>query len=166
MARSISIRTGDLVYDSFYSGAVGGSVVALFFLLVDALQGQPLFTPSLLGSVLFEGISAERVSEVRLDMVSYYTVVHFAVFAVVGTTLSFLFHEAELHARNPIEMLVLLVLVLEGAFFVGASLALPGVIDRLGAFRLAVGNLLAGGAMVVFLLWSHRRAHEEAAEPR
>ena len=53
---------GDLVYDSFFAGAVGGSAVALFFLFTDLLDGQPLFTPSLIGQVLFQGVPPEEVT--------------------------------------------------------------------------------------------------------
>ncbi|HET9947919.1 MAG TPA: hypothetical protein VFQ22_03220, partial [Longimicrobiales bacterium] len=42
----------DLAFDAFYGGAIGGSTIALFFLVVDGLQGRPLFTPSLIGHVL------------------------------------------------------------------------------------------------------------------
>jgi hypothetical protein len=36
----------DFLYETFYGGAIGGSILALFFLAVDTLAGQPLFTPS------------------------------------------------------------------------------------------------------------------------
>lgn len=162
-ADSTARQTADLVYDSFYSGAIGGSVIALFFLAIDSVRGQPLFTPTLLGSALFGGAEATSMNGILLDRVAYYSVVHFAAFGLLGTLLSFLFHEAELHARNPVEILLLVVFVLEAASFIAAALWIPGVIERLGAFRIAVGNLLAGGAMVLFLLRSHRRSAEDGA---
>lgn len=146
----------DLIYDSFYSGAIGGSIVALFFLLVDAAGGRPLYTPSLMGSVLFGGVDAAQVTGVRLDMVAYYTIVHFAVFGLVGTLIAVLVHEVEIHARHPAEVLVLLFLVLEGGFVAGTTLAMPGVMAQLGAFRVITANLLAAGGIAIFLIRSHR----------
>lgn len=151
----LSRSTADLIYESFYSGALGGSLVALFFLLVDSLKGQPFYTPSLMGSVLFAGSDVASVTGVQLDMVAYYSVVHFAVFGIIGAAVCFLVHEVELHARHPAEVLVLLFLVLEGGFFVGTSLAMPGVMAQLGAFRVAVANLLAAVGMGLFLLAQH-----------
>jgi hypothetical protein len=157
---------GDLAYDAFYTGAVGGSVIALFFFIVDATQGHPFYTPSLLGSVLFAGIPAAEAG-VRLDMVAYMSIVHFGAFAVLGSALAWVYHEGELHARNPIELVAVVVLVFQGVSFAAAWLLLPGVIEQLGAGRIAVGNLLAGGSMMVFLFRAHRALAETAmAEER
>ena len=61
MARSASIPNtpGEFLLESLYAGVLGGSAVALFFLVGDLLEGRPFFTPSLIGSVLFHGVSAE-----------------------------------------------------------------------------------------------------------
>jgi hypothetical protein len=152
---SVSKSTADLIYDSFYSGAIAGSLVAVFFLVVDAVGGRPLYTPSLLGSVLFEGVPADSVSDVRLEMVVYFSLVHFAVFAAVGTAVSFTLYEVELHARHPMEVLGLLFLIFEGGFFICVTLFLPGVLEQLGAFPVAASNLLAAAGMGLFLLSSH-----------
>jgi hypothetical protein len=146
----------DLIFDSFYSGALGGSVVGLFFLVADLLDGRPLFTPSLLGSVLFLGAAAQDVTQVQLDAVIYFTVVHVAVFMALGTAISFLVHKAELHSRHPVVVLLVLIAILEGGFFLVASVALPGVIARLGVVRIGVANLLATGTIALFFVLSHR----------
>ena len=148
--------TPDLIFDSVYSGAIGGSAVALFFMVADLLDGQPLFTPSLMGSVLFHGVEAEAVADVNLDAVAYFSIVHMLMFAVVGTAISWLVHEVELHSRHPFEVLIALFAVLEVGFFSVASLALPGVIAKLGVARVAFANLLAAGSIAVFFVLSHR----------
>ena len=35
----------DLAYESLYCAAIGGSVIALFFLVIDAYNGQPFRFP-------------------------------------------------------------------------------------------------------------------------
>ena len=55
MSEARARTRADLAYESLYCAAIGGSVIALFFLVIDAVNGQPLFTPSLLGGVLFGG---------------------------------------------------------------------------------------------------------------
>ena len=52
MARRASIPNtpGDFLLESLYAGVLGGSAVALFFLVADLLDGRPFFTPSLIGS--------------------------------------------------------------------------------------------------------------------
>ncbi len=144
----------DLAFDTFYSGAVGGSVVALFFLIADLIDGQILFTPSLMGSVLFQGAAAEAVTEVKLDAVAYATIVHFLSFLVVGAMISAIVHEAELHAKHPFVLMVVLFAVLEASFLILVPLALPGFIERVGVLRIGSANLLAAGSMGIFFVWS------------
>jgi hypothetical protein len=76
--------TADVLYESFYSGAIGGAVIALFFLVLDIVGGRPLFTPSLVGSVLFFGESAEAVTGVRLEGVALASIVHLLAFMLLG----------------------------------------------------------------------------------
>ena len=79
---------------------------------------------------------------------------------MLGAALAWVYHEGELHARNPIELVAVVVLVFQGVSFAAAWLLLPGVIEQLGAGRIAVGNLLAGGAMLAFLIRAHRTLAE------
>ena len=152
-------RTGtsaDIIYDAFYSGGIGGSIVALFFLAVDLVQGQALFTPSLMGSVLFEGAAAGEVVGVSLAAVAYYTLLHFIVFGVLGFVVAFLVHEVELHAKHPVLVLLAAFVLFEVAFFVAAAILMPGVVARVGTGSIALANLLAAGGMTIFLLREHR----------
>lgn len=154
--RPASRTTAEFLYDSVSSGANSGAVVALFFLASDLLNGHALFTPSLMGSVLFTGASAASVSGVRLDMVAYYSIVHFATFGALGAGISFLVHEVELHSRHPVLLLALSFGIFEVGFALAATLLMPGVIARLGMLEVALANLLAAGTMALFLLATHR----------
>jgi hypothetical protein len=146
----------DLAYDSFYSGALGGSAVALFFLAADVIDGQPLFTPSLIGSVVFFGAAAEDVVKVDLGAVAYLSAAHMIGFVMIGAATSWLVHEIELHSRHPIVVLFVVFSILEVSFFVLCPLVLPGVIDELGILRIGGANLFAALTMAVFFMLSHR----------
>ncbi len=146
----------DLAYDSIYSGALGGSAVALFFLAADVIDGQALFTPSLIGSVLFLGAEPEDVVRINLGAVAYSSFAHMTAFAMIGTVISWLVHEIELHSRHPIVVLVMVFSILEVSFFVLCPLVLPGVIDELGILRIGGANLFAALTMAVFFMLSHR----------
>jgi hypothetical protein len=158
MARSVSIPSTprELLFESFYAGVLGGSAVALFFLFFDILDGQPFFSPSLMGSVLFQGVAAQDVADARLDAVVYFSIAHIVAFTAIGAAMSFLVHEIELHSRHPVVVLIALFAIIEVGFFVVAPLAMPGVIERLGIIRVAAANLLAAGTMGLFFVLSHR----------
>lgn len=148
----------NVLYDGFYSAGIGGSVVALFFLVIDAWQGQPLSTPSLMGSVLFAGIPASAAVEVHLDMVAFYTGVHFLSFSTLGILAAVAVRGAELHSRHPALLIGALFVLIEVLFSISATSLMPGVLARLGIARVGAANLLAALGMGLFLLQSHRPA--------
>jgi hypothetical protein len=120
-----------------------------------------------MGSVLFQGVAAEDVARVELDAVAYFTLAHMIAFVVLGAAVTWLVHEAELHSRHPAVVLVVLFAVIEVTFLVAASIALPGVIARVGIVPVGIANLLAAGTIAVFFVWSHqpgRRGGEEITE--
>jgi len=151
------VRTrADLAYESLYCAAIGGSVIALFFFVIYAGNGRPLFTPSLLGGVLFGREAAELITEVRIDWVAYATMLHFIVFGVIGTGVAIVAYEVELHSRHPANMLFAVFAVIEWVFLVAARFLLPGVVGVLGFWRVAAANLLAAAGIAAFLWANHR----------
>ena len=141
-----------LAEDGFVAGVIGGVTVAVFFLIVDLANGQAFFTPSLLGSILFLGMSASEVVAVSAPMVVAYTAVHMTVFIVAGMAASWAVSQFE---RNPhLGVVLVLLFVCFEAAFLGFSLAfMPGVVGALGGVLIAVANLLSAGAMAAYLLW-------------
>jgi hypothetical protein len=146
----------EFIYETFYAGAIGGSIVALLFLVVDAARGEPLFTPSLMGSVLFHGVAAADVVGVNMGAAAQYTAVHFASFLCLGAIVAFAVREAELHSRHPMLVMLAVFLVLEGGFALAATTLLPGVIEQVGAGRIGVANALAAFGMGLFITYEHR----------
>lgn len=145
-------RAGAIAEDGLFAGALGGLTVAVFFLIVDVLEGHPLFTPSLLGSVLFLRESAEAVTGVDIPMVFAYTGVHFAIFVTVGMAAAFMVSEFE--ANPPLGLVLLLLFICFEAGFFGVTFGIaPGVIGVLGAWQVGIANLLASVAMAAYLLW-------------
>lgn len=148
---------GDYAYDAIYVGGIGGGLVAMFFLVYDIfVHGEALFTPSLMGSVLFEGISPESYHGVNMTAVAMYTAVHFVVFGLLGLGVSFITHQAELRSRHPLMIMGGVFLALEVGFWLAATIAIPGVVHRLGAFPVAAANLLAAVGIAAFLAFTHR----------
>jgi hypothetical protein len=156
MTEARARTSADLAYESLYCAAIGGSVIALFFLVIDAWNGQPLFTPSLLGGVLFGRQAAETISEVRIDWVAYATILHFIVFGVIGTAVAIGAHEVELHSRHPATVLFAIFAAIEWIFLVAGMFLLPGVIHVLGFWRVASANLLAAAGIAAFLWANHQ----------
>jgi len=145
-----------VLYDAFGAGSIGGSIVSLFFLALDSIQGRPFFTPSLMGTVLFTNSTAHAAAEVRMDMVAYYTLVHFAVFGILGGVVAVLLRQVELHSKHPAIILVTIFMLTEVLFVAAAALLMPGVVAVVGTAKIAAANLLGAGGMASFLLATHR----------
>jgi hypothetical protein len=72
-------------------GVLGGLTVALWFLVLDAIAGRPLLTPSLLGQVVLLGDPTPDRS-VIFGPIILYTAFHFIVFALLGMGLVAVVH--------------------------------------------------------------------------
>jgi hypothetical protein len=137
-------------------GAVGGLaaalVVALWFLGVDLIAGQPFQTPARLADAIIGG---EHVPGARL--VAVYTVLHFAVFAALGmAAASFL--RAVGVAPGLLVGVVFGLVVLTGVHY-GALLLTGGrVLDVLPPLHVVAANLLGGMAMMAYLHLATREA--------
>ncbi len=147
----------DLLFDAFFSGALGGSAIALFFLVIDMVEGRPLFTPSLIGTTLFTGADPASMSAVRLDMVAYFSVVHFAAFFVLGLAISRLCAASIMVQQHPAIMAGTVFVILTATLFAGDVLLMRGVISAIGIGWVLAANLVTGGVMAWFVRRAHRR---------
>ena len=135
-----------LLAEATDAGFLGGSVVAVWFLLRDILLGRPLLTPSVLGQFLLLGQRDLQTEEPVFAAVLLYTIVHFAAFLLFGFVLAWLFR---LSVREPVFRFALLVLfvVFELFFYVVIRTFAGAVGELFPAFWVLSANLLAALVM-------------------
>jgi hypothetical protein len=109
-----------------------------------------------MGSVLFQGAAAESVTQPNLEMVAYYSIVHFMTFGLLGTGISILVHELELHAKHPATLLLTIFAIFEVGFLLACSLLMPGVLAHIGLAQVAIANLLSAAGIGLWMVYSHR----------
>jgi hypothetical protein len=146
-----SLSHGNFTFDVMACSAIGGGSLALFFLFTDIVDGRALFTPSLLGTVLFTAAPADSVTGISLSMVAGYTAVHFAVFALIGIVASILTHAADF-SEDRVTPILLGIVAIEVFFFGVASNLMPGVLEIVGAGRVIMANVIAGAGIGAYLL--------------
>lgn len=156
LARRRPTLKADIVYDAFFGGGIGGSAIGLFFLVLDVLDGRALYTPTMLGAALFEGVAPASVETVRLDMVSYFSILHFVTFFVLAGALSYVSRISRAVEGHVIVMTAMVFCVLTAAILVADWLFMPGAVGTLGYGRVLLANALTGLAMAAFMKWSHR----------
>ncbi|HUE96253.1 MAG TPA: hypothetical protein VMN39_06315 [Longimicrobiaceae bacterium] len=147
------------------TGLVGAAVVAAYFVAIDVLRGQPLFTPAALGSLVFLGADGPADVQISLGVVAAYTALHLLLFTAVGIAF-----EAALDAlqRAPAFWLVALMgfILLEGVFLGVAAVVGLWVLGAAGWWQTALANLLAVGAMGAWAWRSNPALRRALADPQ
>ena len=140
--------------DGIFSGMIGALSVAVWFLILDLIAGRPLYTPSLLGKVLFLGSQAIEDTAIDPTMVVVYTGLHMVVFMSFGMVAAYMVSASERFPAMGILFLFLFV-IFEAIFFI-YSLAFGGeLIGTLGLWAVIVANLLAAGGMSYYFIRRH-----------
>ncbi|MEW6300492.1 MAG: hypothetical protein AB1671_22605 [Thermodesulfobacteriota bacterium] len=145
-----------LYQEGIIAGLIGAATIAIWFLIIDALNGRPLYTPTVLGTALFkggEGLASPDTLPIDLEMVLMFTWVHGLVFVVIGGVASRLLGLAE---HNPnIGFGILLLFVVFEFGFVAVNMAFADAVLRALTWQaILLGNLLAATAMSIYF-WRH-----------
>lgn len=151
------LTASTILVEGFITGVIGAGIVAAWFLLLDSIMHEPLYTPSLLGTVLFEGAGA-AANHIEIDpgMVAAYTIVHHVAFIVVGIIASFLVTEIQRVPPLGIALLFLFVFFETGFLIFVLSIGDP-LLGGISLWGVAVANLLAATGMAAYLWYRHPR---------
>ena len=153
----IQKRSASILEEGILTGVMGAAVVAAWFFILDTAQGRMLFTPSLLGSVVFLGQSPEQPVSVNGFVVFAYTGLHLLLFLAAGMVVAWMFSLFEHHPHFGIIVLLLFCLF-ETILFTFAAVIFPALMGVLGSVAVASGNLFAAFAMFWFLIRRHPTA--------
>lgn len=148
--------SGHVLREGVVAGVVGAAVVALWFLVFDAIRGDPLRTPRFLGAAMLG--QTDPVGA----MLSY-TILHGIVFILFGIAGAFLLSGAE---QRPVILFpfVVLYVAFEFFFFAVVLILARWVLDELAGWAVVVGNLLAGAAMLTYYFGKHRSLARRVAQ--
>ena len=144
-----------LLREAIMTGLLGAATIMVWFLVLDTIDGRPLYTPTVLGTVL---VGPETTSlddlPISVPMVLFYTVIHGLAFCLVGCVAAWLFAIAE---RNPTVIFGLLLLFI--FFFCGflavTMLTEPAVLKVVTIPAILAGNVLAAFVMGRYLWRRH-----------
>jgi hypothetical protein len=144
--------TGAAVKRGLVAGFAAATALALWFLVIDALAGRPFHTPAFLARVL---LGAEAVT-LDVAQIAIYTVVHFALFLLVGGAVGWLMDRLRV-VPGLLLGAVLGFLLFNLVFYGGIWLTGTDVVNYLGWPEVLVGNLIAGLTLVGVVRVLHPR---------
>jgi len=141
------------------AGLLGAVVVAIWFLIIDSILRQPLYTPAALATILFQGGGTPESVVVSTAPVLGYSFVHFAFFILFGVLLSGLVMQVE--KFPPLAFGLLILFVVFEVFFI-AMVAILGrwILQELAWWSILIGNIFAAVAMGTYM-W---KVHPDLAE--
>ncbi len=148
-ARHSAVREGVI------AGILGGAAVAVWFLIVDTIAGEPLLTPSILGAMLLNVFEVRVEPVVNIGYVFFYSIFHFAIWAGIGYLVTFIIHKAD---RQPtilaLATMVFVVITLASLGYT-AILTYFSPLGQLAWYNVLIGNGLAIISMLAYLWRTH-----------
>lgn len=139
-----------ILWDGFMAGAVGALIVALWFLVTDIMAGDPLHTPMLFYTAVFEGPAAVTEGvEFHAGPVAIYSLVHLGVYFVLGSAIFLAARRLTGGARTAVVLGLFAALVV-GMYAVTAVLW-PPVAAAIPLLSAVGANLLGAAGMAYYL---------------
>jgi ABC-type sulfate transport system permease subunit len=154
------------VGDGVFSGLIGASAVALWFLVVDTALREAFFTPSLVASALLRGEPPVADHAVDLTMVAAFTAIHSFLFILFGIAASWVVDQFQ-HTPDLPLITIGTFLALEGGFVIATKLFVPDLAETIGHGLIVAGNVFAAIGMGLWLRGLQRHPEDlAAATPR
>ena len=158
--RPVRLRSPLVLPEGVEAGLIGGLAVAAVFFVRDAWIGEPLHTPSVLGTLLISGADAVRTQAPVAGAAALYHGCHFLAWVALGFAGSALMTHAERTRTRwlpPLAGLLALVPLAVLDVYVRSA--------QLERMHLWLGGLAGILAMGAFLVWRHPGAvRSEARE--
>lgn len=140
--------------EGFWAGCIGAAAVAVWFLIVDTVNGRPFFTPAMLGSAVFWGATNPAQVVIEFSRVVGYTMIHTSAFVVLGTVAAALMAQAE-DTPPALFLIVVLACCFEVGFYVFVAIIAQPLLGALAWWNVAIGNAIAAGGMGFYLWRQH-----------
>lgn len=146
-----------LRHEAMVAGALGAASVALWYLILDVAQGRLFFTPAALGSAFFQQARGVDQVQITAPIVLAYSLVHIALFLVVGFIAARLIFSADEEPRVWLGIGVALV-TMEVFTILLLALTASWLLDALHLWTVLVANVIGAGVMGAYLWQRHPAA--------
>lgn len=147
MARHSIVREG------IVAGIIGATLVALLFLVIDIVAGHAFYTPEILGRMVLS-VLGPPFNDSTLIVVSFYTVIHYVAFILVGMVAVAIVHAGEREPSILAGALILFVAI-EILFYGLTALFTESPLGELAWYQIGLANLLAAIGMGTYLWRRH-----------
>ncbi len=148
------------VREGLIAGAIGATSIAIWFLIVDTVEGRPFYTPTVLGIGLLS-VFGPRGDEGPVAQVIAYTIFHYGIFVGIGVLVSYIVRRAEKDDTVLAVALILFVALEVGFYGLVAVLSQTRQLGSLAWYQVMVGNLIAAATMGTYIWRTHPELRRE-----
>ena len=156
----MAMQLNRILREGFIAGCIGAAAVAVWFLVVDTLNGRPFFTPAMLGSAVFWGVHDPARVVIQYSNIIGYTMIHVSAFVVVGCIAAALAAEVE-EAPSTLFLVIVGFCFFEFGFYVLVAILAQPLLGALAWWNVAIGNAIAAFGMGYYLWREHPKIGEE-----
>ena len=147
------MSTGNrVVREGISAGLIGATAIAVWFAILDALRGELLATPVMLGSSL-GSLFLQGDTPSKAAAFIGYTLFHFALFCVIGYGFSWVVNSAEKVPSSFIGFAGLFIVFEVG--WIGWTLVLSQGFGEMTWLQVFIANLIATGVMGAYMWKQH-----------
>lgn len=143
------------IREGIYAGVLSATAIAVWLFIVDIIERHAFFTPDVLGSGLLRFLGAPRMSDTMAMHVAFYTVFHYAAFAIIGVIVAWIVHQARRTPAILAGFLIMFVVFEFGFYGLAAMLSASSVLGGIAWYQIMVANLLASVVMFSFMWMRH-----------
>lgn len=150
-----TVTPARLSYEGVVAGTLGAVTIALWFFVIDLLQGRPLYTPTVLATALLHGeINTALEGPMAIELTVGFTFVHWLVFTALGGFAAWMLGVAERNANLGFGVLLLFAFM-EIGFLAVVAIFAQSILQALSWQLVLIGNLLATTAMGLYFWRRH-----------
>jgi hypothetical protein len=149
-----------ILREGFVAGVIGAAAVAIWFLIVDTVNGRPFFTPAMLGTAVFWQVTDPGLVVIQYSHIIGYTMIHVSAFVVVGVIAAAIAAEVEV-APPTLFLAVVAFCFFEVGFYILVAILARPLLGTLAWWNVAIGNGIAALAMGYYLWREHPKIGEE-----
>jgi hypothetical protein len=153
-------KVGKIVREGIIAGFIGATSIAIWFLIVDTVEGRPFYTPTVLGIGLLS-VFGPRGDEGAVAHVIAYTIFHYGIFLGIGILVSYIVHRAEKDDTVLAVALILFVALEVGFYGLVAVLSQTRQLGALAWYQVMAGNLIAALTMGIYIWRTHPELRRE-----
>ena len=146
--------------EGLIAGFIGATSIAIWFLVVDMIEGRPFYTPTVLGIGLLS-VFGPRGDEGAVAQVIAYTIFHYGAFFAIGLIVSYIVHRAEQDDTVLAVALILFVALEVGFYGLVAVLSQSRQLGALAWYQVLAGNLIAAATMGTYVWRKHPELRRE-----